>query len=124
MASQSNGSNPRIALGGALLGAGGSVTAAAAAVCCAGPAIGPLMVAMLGVGGAAAIAGLRPYSFALLALSGIVIGFSLWRSTRAAKACVPDNPPTSFTISRVILWIAMAVWLAAAAMIAYTFFFA
>lgn len=109
-------------VGGALLGAGGTVTAAAAAICCAGPAIGPLIVGILGAGGAAALAGLRPYSIALLALSGLVIGYSLWRATRVASACAPGARPRSVAVARAILWAAFAVWVASAATVVYTFF--
>ena len=92
------------AVGAALLGTGGTATAIAVAACCAGPAIGPLVVAMFGVGAAAALAGLRPYSIPLLALSGLVIAISLWRATRRAKACVPGVRAPGVMVSRGILW--------------------
>jgi hypothetical protein len=80
------------------------------------------MVGILGVGGAAAVAGLRPYSFALLALSGVIIGFSLWRTTRTVAACAPGARPLGVTISRSILFVALAAWIASTAVTAYTFF--
>ena len=110
---------PRI--GGATVAAGGALAAAAASICCAGPAVGPLLVSLLGAGGAVAFEGLRPYSPYIVAASGIILGWTI-ASSRRAEQCAPDKPGRfgrSFT--RGMLWVSAALWLAAAIGVAYGF---
>ncbi len=82
---------------GAALGLGGAGTAAAVSACCAGPAVGPLVISLLGASGAVALEGLRPYTLALLVLSAFVIGASF--RLRAHRV-------------RWLLWLSVFVWLA------------
>ena len=108
-------------LGGATVAAGGALAAAAASICCAGPAVGPLLVSLLGAGGAVAFEGLRPYSPYIVAASGIILGWTI-ASSRRARQCAPDERgriARSFT--RGILWASAALWLAAAVGVAYGF---
>jgi mercuric ion transport protein len=99
------------AIGASLSGLGAAVTAAAASLCCVGPAV----VSIVGVSGAVAAAGLKPYRPLLILASLALIGVGLWfayRPTMAGSlgaAC----PSRAGRISRSIVWIAAALWLAA-----------
>lgn len=88
----------------------GAAFAGAVAACCSGPALAPVLVAVLGAGGAAWAAGLRPWSPYLLTASLGLLAFSFVRVRRAA--C----PPPAWV--SVTLWISAAVWLAAAVLVA------
>lgn len=61
--------------------------AAAATACCSGPAVAPVVVAVLGAGGAAWAAGLKPYSGWLLAGSGLLLAGSFWLVYRPGARC-------------------------------------
>jgi hypothetical protein len=111
------------AAGGAAVGVGSAVAAAAASVCCAGAAVGPLIVAWFGVGGAVAIEGLRPYSPLLIVLSGATLGWSFWRTYRPRVQCAPSSTPSVVGVmSAGLLWLSAAVWLFATAAVAYNAF--
>lgn len=69
------------ALGAAAASVGSAASAALAALCCAGPAT----VALLGVGGAVAAAGLKPYRPLLLLGSLAVLGLGFWLSYRGVS---------------------------------------
>ncbi len=60
----------------ALVGVGTALSATLASACCVGPVAAPLVVAVLGAGGAAWATGLKPYSWILLAGSGQLLGYS------------------------------------------------
>ena len=93
--------------------------AAAVSVCCSGPAIGPLLVAWFGVGGAVAIEGLRPYAPSLVAVSGVILGWSFWRTYRRVR-CAPGRPPSALArTSTGLLYLSVAVWLVAATAVTY-----
>jgi hypothetical protein len=107
--------------GGAALGVASAVAAAGASVCCVGPALGPLIVAWLGVGGAVAIEGLRPYSPLLIALSGGTLAWSFWRMYRPRGRCAPGRAAALvITISSGLLWLSAAIWVVATAAVAYS----
>jgi hypothetical protein len=97
---------------GAAFGIGSAATAAAVAACCSGPALGPLIVAMLGAGGAVALEGVRPYAVLLLAVSALAIGVSFWFSARGARRCTPRRSPIEVA-SRSLLWLSALVWIGA-----------
>jgi mercuric ion transport protein len=91
---------------------GAALTAAAATLCCVGPAV----VAVVGVGGAVAAAGLKPYRPLLILISLALLGLGFWLTYQPravlgsyAVAC----PTRAGRISRAIVWIAAAFWLAA-----------
>jgi mercuric ion transport protein len=91
---------------------GAALTAAAATLCCVGPAV----VAIVGVGGAVAAAALKPYRPLLILVSMTLLGLGFWLTYQsrlvlgsAAVAC----PTRAGRISRRIVWLAAAVWLAA-----------
>jgi hypothetical protein len=105
---------------GATVGMGAAATVAAVSACCAGPALGPLVVSLFGAGGAVALEGLRPYSAPLLVLSGLAIGASLWMNARNAKRCSSDRPSRVVRgISRTLSFVSSAVWLAAVAAVVW-----
>lgn len=99
------------AIGASLTGVGAAVTAAAASLCC----IGPAMVSILGVGGAVAAVGLRPYRPLLILASLALIGVGLWFAYKPSLAGGLDAacPTRAGRISRSIVWIAVTLWLAA-----------
>ena len=113
-----------IAVGTATAGVGAAVTAAVASVCCAGPVIAPIVVGLLGAAGAAAAAGLKPYTPYLFAGSLVMLAFGFLAVHRAGRACAIGAPPRSvlfsLRISRGILWLAATLWIASAAFTLYT----
>ena len=97
----------------AAAGAGAAALATAAGACCV-PVIAPLIVAVLGAGGAAWAAGLKPYSLAILVLAGLFLGYGYWvlyrpRTAAAGEACAVVRP----IAPQVVLWIATAFWILA-----------
>lgn len=98
---------------GALAGIGGAATAAAVSACCAGPAFGPILVSLLGAGGAVTLEGLRPYALPLLALSGVAIGASFWLAAHN-KACAAGRRRSPLgAVSRGVLWVSALIWFGA-----------
>ena len=99
--------------GGAMIGIGGAATAAAVLACCAGPTLGPLVIALLGVGPAVGLEGLRPYAFLILIGSGIFIGLAFWLNARQ-KSCGLDRYTKIVRVaSRALTWISATVWVGA-----------
>jgi mercuric ion transport protein len=99
------------AAGASLTGVGAAVTAMVASLCC----IGPVVVSIVGVSGAVAAAGLKPYRPLLILASLALILAGVWFAYRPAMApgsgaACPSRPGR---ISRSIVWIAAALWLAA-----------
>jgi mercuric ion transport protein len=99
------------AVGASLTGLGAAVTAAGASLCC----IGPAAVSIVGVGGAVAAAGLKPYRPLLILASLALIGLGLWFAYRPlmAASMVSACPSRAGRISRIIVWVAAALWLMA-----------
>jgi mercuric ion transport protein len=95
--------------------AGAVAAAFAASACC----LGPLVLAVLGLGGAAsalALAAYRPYFLALTAV--LLAGAFYMTYRRPAKACGPGESctmPGATRAGRVLLWVASAIVLLAAA---------
>lgn len=108
---------------GAVAGMGGAATAAAVSACCAGPALGPLVIALLGASGTVALEGLRPYVVPLLVVSGVAIGASFWLNVRGARACtVQRGSPLVRFSSRLLTLASGLVWLGAVAAILWARF--
>ncbi len=88
-------------------GLGAALAAGFAALCC----VGPSTVALLGVGGAVAAAGLGPYRPALLVGSLALLAFGFWgaygRRTMVAGASCPIRVGR---VARLILWFSAAIW--------------
>ena len=112
-----------LATGATLFGAVGAAFAAAA--CC----VGPLIVAMLGLGGAGALVALTPYRPLFLTFTAVLLGagfFMIYGRRPAAAAsmgdvvegdvCECDEPAPKRTrnVAKALLWVATAVVLLAA----------
>ncbi|MDP2577738.1 MAG: mercuric transporter MerT family protein [Candidatus Palauibacterales bacterium] len=91
-------------------GATAALTSVGASLCCAGPAA----IAVMGVNGAIFAAGLRPYRPILLIGSFLLLAFSHWSVYRRTVARLGAACSVrAGRISRVVLWIATAMWVAA-----------
>lgn len=106
------------AAGAAVTGAGAALVATASTACCAGPVVAPLVVAVLGAGGAAWAAGLEPYSRWLLGGAALLLAYAFWSVYTVRAAC--DVPPAARrrfegVAVKSVLWIAATLWLAALA---------
>lgn len=108
------------ALGTASSGVGASLASAVAAACCVGPVAAPLVISVLGAGGAAWAAGLKPYSPYILALAGLMLGTGFWSVYRSGAACaVPRGAgrgPWVHRLVKGVLWAATLVWLVSVAL--------
>lgn len=102
------------AAGAAVVGAGVSVGATAAAACCIGPVAAPLIVGLLGAGGAAWAASLRPYSLYILAAALIPLAGGFWLTYRgpadAREGGAPSCRPRPPLWLRLVLWSAAMLW--------------
>ena len=91
--------------------------ATAATACCA-PVIAPLVVGILGAGGAAWAAGLKPYSGWLLAGSAAMLVYGFWSAYRSLPQCevsLGRAARSSSGVVRVVLWVAALLWMVAVA---------
>ncbi|HEX5438033.1 MAG TPA: mercuric transporter MerT family protein [Gemmatimonadaceae bacterium] len=105
----------RVAAGAAAAGTGAAVGAAAAAVCCVTPVVSPLIVAVLGAGGAVALAGLKPYAPYIMGGSLAALAYGFWVVYRRPVRCVVDGPrPRERRWIRLVLWVAAVIWVASA----------
>ena len=99
-----------------LLGAGAVGSAVAAAICC----FGPLVLAVLGLGGGALLLKLEPYRPYSLAAAGLFLGAAFFASYRrpSEEECSPGSScavPSSRRRQRIVLWLVTAVVALAAA---------
>jgi mercuric ion transport protein len=93
-----------------LLSAGAVVSAVAASICC----LGPLALALLGLGGGALLLKFEPYRPYLLATTGLFLGFAFYLSYRrpTSEECAPGSScaqPSNRTGQRAVLWIVTAI---------------
>lgn len=113
---RAGGSAVGTAVGTATVGVGAAVTATLASVCCTGPVLAPIVVGLLGATGAAAAAGLKPYTPYLFALSFVMLAFGFWSVYRTKRACVVAGSAVSsglaLNISQIVLLVAAALWVA------------
>ena len=104
-----DGRSARRAIGaGAGTATGTSLIAAIVSFCCAGP----WAVMLLGVPGAIFVARWEPYRPYLIAASGVLLAWSIWRSYRLRQACAAGrcaSGPSPALIGA--LWVAGALWL-------------
>ncbi|MGH7566903.1 MAG: hypothetical protein ACREK2_08745 [Gemmatimonadota bacterium] len=101
------------AAGAASTGAGAALVSAAASACCVGPFAAPLIVSVLGAGGAAWAAGLKPYSNWLLGFAAVMLVVGFYVAYRGQRAC--DAPPRRRDrLVRGVLWVSAALWLVSA----------
>lgn len=85
------------------------VAAFASAACC----LGPLVLTILGIGGAASAVALKPYRPYLLGLTVLILGFGFYLAyRRPATDCGPGQAcemPRANRAGRIALWIATVV---------------
>jgi mercuric ion transport protein len=103
-------SNAKVLNGGAI------ASAVAASICC----FGPLVLAVLGLGGGALLLKLEPYRPYSLAAAALFLGagFSLAYRRPSEKECAPGSAcaaPSSRTGQRIALWVVAAIVALAAA---------
>ena len=111
MSEQTMNRGARYAVAGTALGAvGASLVAAAASLCCVGPAV----VAVLGASGAVAAAGFAPYRPYLLVFAFALLGWGFWRSYRPRVIEGATCAPTTGRGIRLTLWLSLSVTLLAA----------
>jgi len=90
-------------VGGSLSAVGAALVGIFGTLCCAGPVV----VAVLGVGGAVAAAKLEPYRPYFVAASIALLAFGFWR-WRRAKRCSCLSPREARWLP-VMLWVATAL---------------
>jgi len=102
-------------VGAASVSIGAVIAAALGAACCSAPLLGPVIVAALGVSGAATFAGIKPYTPYLFILSFFMLAFSFWSIYRPSKRCVIEERGRVGYGARqpikVLLWVALAIWI-------------
>ncbi len=112
------------AVGAATAGTGAVLTATVATACCAGPALAPLFLSVLGASGLAAVSGLRPYSPYLFLVSAAMLAFS-FRQVLRRPACAAAGAPLPSSrgvkIARATVIGATAVWIISVAYSIYGF---
>ncbi len=92
-------------------GLGAALAAGFAALCC----VGPSTVALLGVGGSIAAAGLGPYRPFLLLGSLGLLGFGFWRAYGQRTVVAGASCPVRVgRFARLILWFSAAIWVVSA----------
>jgi mercuric ion transport protein len=89
-------------VGGSLGAVGGALVAIFGTLCCAGPVV----IAVLGVGGAVAAAKMEPYRWYFIAASVALVAFGFWR-LRRARRCACLSP-------REAKWLPAMLWIATA----------
>jgi mercuric ion transport protein len=99
-----------------LLSAGAIGSAVAASICC----LGPLVLAVLGLGGGALLLKFEPYRPILLVATALLLGATFFLTYRrpAPEDCEPGSVcarPSSHKGQRIALWIVTAVVVLAAA---------
>lgn len=103
-----------VATGTASVSIGAVVVATLGAACCSGPLLGPLIVAVLGTTGAAAFAGVKPYTPYLFGVSLVMLGVSFWSVYRKNQRCSMSGGDVNVPrrAIKTLLWIAAVIWAA------------
>jgi hypothetical protein len=105
------------AITAASTGVAASALAAVATACCVSPIIAPIIVGVLGAGGAVWAAGLKPYGWWILGGALLCLVFGFWVVYRPRRDCAVG--PMSSTnrwltrLSRLSLWLGAGCWMAA-----------
>lgn len=99
-----------------LLHAGAIVSALAASICC----IGPLVLALMGLGGGALLLRFEPYRPFFLVATGLLLGGAFYLTYRRPRAedCEPGSAcahPASRKKQKLVLWIVTIIVVLAAA---------
>lgn len=114
------------AVGAATGGVTGASLAAVSAACCTGPVLAPMVVAVLGAGGAAWAASLEPYTPYLFGASAGLLAFGFRTVYRRRDGACPVGGGGKHIVRRVMiaaLFLAAAIWLASVALAVYATYF-
>ncbi len=106
------------ALSAGSTGFGAALVTIIAGTCCVSPVLAPLIVGVIGAGGAAWAYGLRPYTNYILAASLLLLAGGFWSAYRPRTRCVvgTDGPRPPLWISRLskgVLWAGAVCWIGA-----------
>jgi hypothetical protein len=106
------------ALSAGSTGFGAALVTIVAGTCCVSPVLAPLIVGVLGAGGAAWAAGLKPYSSYILAASLLLLAGGFWSVYRPRTRCITgtdvSRPPRWMSrLSKGVLWTGAVCWVAA-----------
>jgi hypothetical protein len=104
------------AIGAAATGVGAVGITIVTAACCVSPVLAPIIVGVLGASGAVWAAGLKPYTWVILAVSAACLAFGFWTVYRPRPACSVKPPRMNAVldrVSRVCLWFGAVAWAAA-----------
>lgn len=100
-----------VVMGAGATSLGAALTAIVAGACC----LGPVGVALLGVGGALAAAQIQPYRPILLLVSLGFLAFAFWRSYgRRVVVNGASCPIRVGRFTRTVLWVSAVIWILAA----------
>ena len=92
---------------------GALIAGAAASACC----LGPLVLTILGIGGAASALALAPYRPYLLVLTAVLLGVAFYVTyRRPARECGPGEScemPRANRVGKILLWVATVLILLA-----------
>lgn len=103
------------AIGAAASSTGAAVLATVASVCCGGPVLAPVIVAVLGASGAAWAAGLKPYSPYILGTAFLMLAYGFRVVYRRGDSCADGTcAARAPRVARVVLWLAAGLWVGAA----------
>lgn len=101
---------------------GAILAAAAASACC----LGPLILTILGIGGAASALVLAPYRPYLIVITVVLLGAAFYITyRRRARACAPGEAceiPAANRTGKVLLWVATVLILLAIAFPFYSLY--
>jgi hypothetical protein len=104
-------------VGAATTGIGAALMTIVGGTCCVSPIISPIIVGVLGAGGAVWAAGLKPYSWWILGVAGAFQAGSLWSVYRPRAACDIEEPPRPrrllSRLAKGSLWLGALLWMAA-----------
>jgi hypothetical protein len=104
------------AIGAAATGVGAVGVTIVTAACCVSPVLAPIIVGVLGASGAVWAAGLKPYTWIILAVSAVCLAFGFWTVYRPQAACSVETPRSNVIlarVARVCLWFGAVAWAAA-----------
>jgi len=103
------------ALSAGSTGFGAALVTIVAGTCCVSPVLAPLIVGVIGAGGAAWAAALKPYSNYILAGSLLLLAGGFWSAYRPRSQCivgtdVPGPPRWMSRLSKGVLWTGAVCW--------------
>ena len=106
------------ALGAGATGLGAAAVTIVAATCCVSPVLAPLIVGVLGAGGAAWAAGLKPFSGYILIAALVLLAGGFWNVYRPGNDCVIGRDVSRSRrwmsrLAKVVLGVGAVCWVGA-----------